>query len=223
VGALAVIWSPVSTLRRAAEERRVLLGFGVVALYAALNLIIAAVDVLGGLTTGALNPNDFPGVPPELLESFTRLGVWFVISAVFSPFVGWAVVSLLMQLVTRFFGGTGLLSGMFAVVGIAAVPLVIATAIELPVTLLQAAVGPESTVTTILDLLLLAIVLAAYAWNVALVIIGAAFARRIGYGESAGSCAISCAGCSALILIVVVALGILVAIMLEAVGSVGTT
>lgn len=222
MGTLAVIWAPVSTLRRAAEERRVLLGFGVVALYAALNLIITAVDVLGGVSTGALNPEDFPGVPPELLEGFTQRGAWFLISAVFSPFVGWAVVSLLMQLVTRFFGGTGPLSGMFAVVGIAAVPLVIAAAIELPVTGLQAAIGSESTVSAILDLLLLCIVLAAYAWNVALVIIGAAFARRIGYGESAGSCAISCAGCSALILIVVVVLGILVAVMLQAIGSART-
>jgi hypothetical protein len=99
---------------------------------------------------------------------------------------------------------------------------VIAAAIELPVTGLQAAVGPESTVSAILDLLLLFIVLAAYAWNVALVIIGAAFARRIGYAQSAGSCAISCAGCSALILIGVVVLGILVAVLLEASSSVGT-
>lgn len=217
-----MIWAPVSTLARAAEERWVLLGFGVVALYAALNLIITAVDVLGGVTTGALNPEDFPGVPPEFLEAFAQRGVGFLISAVLSPFVGWAVVSLLMQLVTRFFGGTGPLSGMFAVVGVAAVPLVIAAAIELPVTGLQAAVGPESAVSTILDLLLLSIVIAAYAWNIALVIIGAAHARRIGYGESAGSCAISCAGCSALILVVVVVLGILVAAMLESVGSAGT-
>jgi hypothetical protein len=220
--ALAVIWAPVRTLAQAAEERRVLLGFSVVALYAALNLIIATVDVLGGVTGGVFNPEDFPGVPPEFLEGFTQPGVEFLISAVLSPFVGWAAVSLLMQLVTHFFGGTGPLSAMFAVVGIAAVPLVIAAAIELPVTGLQAAVGPESTVSAILDLLLLFIVLAAYAWNVALVIIGSAFARRIGYGQSAGACAISCAGCSALILIGVVVLGILVAVLLEAASSAGT-
>ncbi len=218
---MAVIWAPVSTLARAAEERRVLLGFGVVALYAALQLIVATVDVLGGVTAGAFNPEDFPGLPPEVVEGLSQGGgVVVLISAVFSPFIGWAVVSLLMQLVTRFFGGTGPLSGMFAVVGIATVPLVISTVIELPATGLQAMVGPESPVSAVLGLLILLIFLAAYAWNVALVVIGAAFARRIGYGESAGSCAISCAGCAGLILLIVSAVFVLV-VLIGAASSTG--
>lgn len=220
--ALAVLWAPVRALSRAAEERRVLLGFGLVALYAALSLIVAAVDLLGGVTTGAFSTEDFPGVPPEILEGFSEPGVEVLISAVLSPFFGWVVVSLLMQLVTRFFGGTGPLSGMFAVVGVAAAPLVIAVAIELPATGLQAMAGPESTVTALLDLLLLALVLAAYAWNVALVVVGAAFARRIGYGQSAGSCAISCAGCAALILLVGLVIGGLIAVLLGAAESAST-
>jgi hypothetical protein len=215
-----VIWAPVRTLMRVAEERRVLLGFGVVALYAALKLLIAVVDILGGVTESAFNPEDFPELPPEIVESLSQsVGVGALILAVLSPFVGWAVVSLLMQLVTRFFGGTGPLSGMFAVVGVAAVPLVIASAIELPATGLQAVVGPQSTAAAIVGALLLLLSLAAYAWNVVLVVIGTAFARHIGYGQSAGSCAISCAGCAGLILIVAVVLGVLAAVLSQAAGS----
>ena len=218
--ALAVIWAPMRSLARAAEEQRVLLGFGVVALYAALQLVTAVVDILGGAR--ALGPENFPGLPPEFVEGFSRGGpIVIIISAMLSPFIGWAVVSLLMQLVTRFFGGTGPVSGMFAVVGVAAVPLVILSAIELPTTGFQALVGPESAAAVIADLLLLLLALAAYAWNIALVVIGAAFARRIGYGESAGSCAISCAGCVGLILIVGLVFGALIAILLQVAGSAG--
>jgi membrane protein DedA with SNARE-associated domain len=42
-------------------------------------------------------------------------------------------------------------------------------------------------------------------WYVVLVVIGAAFARDIGYGESAGSCALSCVGLVVLIIVVVIA------------------
>ena len=55
--------------------------------------------------------------------------------------------------------------------------------------------------------------LATFVWSAVLVVIGAALARRIGYGESAGSCAVSCAGCLGLIILVAVVLagiGILV-------------
>ncbi len=142
---LAVIWAPVRSLSRVAEERRVLLGFGVVAIYATLQLVAGVVDVLGGVTAGAFDPEAFPGVPPDLLEDISQgTGVTTLLGAVLSPFIGWAVVSLLMQLVTRFFGGTGPLSGMFAVVGVAAVPLVILAAIKIPVTGIQAATGPDS-------------------------------------------------------------------------------
>jgi hypothetical protein len=37
-------------------------------------------------------------------------------------------------------------------------------------------------------------------------VIGAALARRIGYGEAAGSCAVSCVGCLGLIILVAVVL-----------------
>ena len=222
--ALAVIWAPVSALARVAEERRVLLGFSIVALYAALQLFIEVMGILGGATVSTFDPENFSGLPPEFVEGFSQVGkVVSIISAVLSRFIGWTVVSLLMQLVTRFFGGTGPLSGMFAAVGVAAVPLVIASTVELPVTGLQVVLGPDSTGATLIDALVGLLFVAAYAWNIVLVVIGAAFARRIGYGESAGSCAISCAGCAGLILIVGVFFGVLVAVLLQVAGSAGAS
>ncbi len=223
MNALAVIWAPKRSLSLVAEERRVLLGFGVVAIYATLQLIAGVVDVLGGVTAGAFDPEAFPGLPPDLLENISQsTGVTTLLGAVLSPFIGWAVVSLLMQLVTRFFGGTGPLSGTFAVVGVAAVPLVILAAIKTPITGIQAATGPDSSATAMLDLLLILLAIVAYAWNIALVVIGAAFARRVGYGQSAGSCAISCAGVMGLIILVVLIIGVLVTVLVGAAGSSGT-
>jgi hypothetical protein len=222
--ALAVIWAPIRALARVAEERRVLLGFSLVALYAALQLVINVVGILGGATVSAVAPENFSGLTPGFVEGFSRVGkVAIVISAVLSRFIGWTAVSLLMQLVTRFFGGTGPLSGMFAAVGVAAVPLVIASTVELSVTGLQVVLGPDSTGATLIDALVGLLFVAAYAWNIVLVVIGAAFARRIGYGESAGSCAVSCAGCAGLILIVGVFFGVLVAVLLQVAGSAGAS
>ena len=48
--ALEVIWAPVPAMRRVAEERRVLLGFGVVTICAVLGLLNAVIAVLGGVT-----------------------------------------------------------------------------------------------------------------------------------------------------------------------------
>ena len=65
--------------------------------------------------------------------------------------------------------------------------------------------------------------LAAFLWFAALVVIGAALARRVGYGESAGSCAISCAGCLGLIIVLAVAIVALAAIVAGASGSAGAS
>jgi hypothetical protein len=70
-------------------------------------------------------------------------------------------------------------------------------------------------------LLSLLLWLAAFVWFVVLVVIGAALARRVGYGESAGSCAISCAGSLALILVVGVVLAVVVAALVGVLGAGG--
>ncbi len=223
--ALAVIWAPVSTLARVAEERRVLLGFVIVALYAALGLIGSAIAVFGGLTQAEFEAGGAQPLPPGFEDLLAYVGVFSLVSAVIQPFVLWLLVSGLMQLVTRFFGGTGPFSAMLAVVGVAQVPLLISVAISLPITGLLVVLGPAdpsgAPAATVLELLSGLLGLAFLLWHVALVVIGAAYARRVGYGESAGSCAISCAGCIGLILIVVLVLVVLVAVIVGATGSGG--
>jgi hypothetical protein len=126
-----------------------------------------------------------------------------------------------MQLVTSFFGGAGPFSAMLAVVGVASVPFVIQAALQILLTGSQAALGPESGATSVIGALNSLVGLAFLVWHVVLVVIGASFARRVGYGQSAGSCAISCAGLVGLILIVAIVVAILIALLVGAAGSGG--
>jgi hypothetical protein len=202
----------------------VLLAFIVVAVYAALGLVSSAVGLLGGglerqiEAQGQQLPPGFENVLGVIIASSLVIGV-------LSPFVNWLVVAGVMHLVTRFFGGTGPFSGTLAAVGVAQVPLVLASVISLPLAGLGAVLGPEDftqgggTALTILGVLNGLIGLAAFVWFVVLVVIGSALARRIGYGESAGSCAISCAGCLGLIILVVVAVGVIIALAFGGLGG----
>ncbi len=206
-----MIWAPISTLTRVAEEGRVLLGFGVVALYAALGLISSGLTVL----SGSLQPQFEDGaqsqpLPPGFEDFFVYFEIFTLVLSVVMPFVLWLVVSGLMQLVTRFFGGTGPFSGMLAAVGVAHVPFLISAVVSLPLLLLLVLLGPENAAATIVTSLSSLIGVAVFVWFAVLVVMGAALARRVGYGQSAGSCAISCAGLFGLILIVIVVVTIAV-------------
>ena len=215
-GTAAVLWTPVRVLGRAAEERRVLAGFAVTAVYAASSLAATALGVLGGVTRAQFPQGSAgePALPPDLLENLLEATeVATLVLAVVSPFVWWIAVSLVMQLVTRFFGGSGPVSAMFAVVGVAGVPLALGSLVQAIATGMQVALGVESAAGIVAGVLGGLLALAAFVWHVVLVAIGAALARRIGYGESAGSCAVSCVGCLGLIILVTVVLvgiGILV-------------
>ncbi|QIN80389.1 hypothetical protein GBA65_19815 [Rubrobacter marinus] len=220
MGALSVIWSPVAALSRVAEERRVLSGFAVTALYAALSLVATAVAFFGGLAEAQLGAGGAP-VPPEVQDLLVPFSIVALLFAAVWPFVFWLLVSGLMHLVTRFFGGTGPFSATLAAVGVAGVPFVVYAALGLPLSGLQVVLGPESAAGAILGLLSSLLGLAALLWFAALVVVGVALARRVGYGESAGSCAISCAGCAGLILLVGVVLAVLVALVAGAAGSAG--
>ena len=229
--ALAVTWAPLRTLARAAEERWVLLAFGIVALYAALNLVGTGLGAFSALEQLRSGPQGAE-LPPEFEEFFTAFFVFGLVFSVVWPFVSWLLISGLMQLITRFFGGTGPFSGMLAVVGVAHVPYLIERLIQIPLAGLEillvtdpaTAADPTTgggLAATLLGLLSFLLWLAALVWFVILVVIGAAFARRVGYGESAGSCAISCAGIVGLILIVGVVLAVVVAALVWAVGAAG--
>jgi hypothetical protein len=215
VGIAAVILAPVRVLRNIAAQRDVLAGFVVTAVYAALSLATAAASVFAGVTRAQFAGQPAPpGLPPGALESLVRATeVATLVLSVLTPFVWWVAVSLVMQLVTRFFNGEGPLSAMMAVVGVAGAPLALGALFQLLGTGLQAALGVESIAGMLAGLVGGLVALGTLVWHVVLVVVGAALARRIGYGESAGSCAVSCAGCLALIILVAVVLvgmGILV-------------
>ena len=204
-----------------------LLGFGAVSLYAALGLISGAIAVFGGLTQAQFQPPGVQPLPPGFEDFLDYVGIFSLVSAVLYPFVLWLLVSGLMQLVTRFFSGTGPFSGMLAVVGVAQVPFVISAALYIPIAGLQILLGPsdpawEAPIVAVLGLLSGLFGLAFLLWHAALVVIGAASARRVGYGQSAGSCAISCASCAGLILIVVLIFVVLIAAIVGATSSGGS-
>lgn len=208
--ALAVVWSPVRTLRAAAEDRKVLPGFVVTAAYAVLGLAATVAAILGGVTRAQLEGQSAPpGLPPGTLDNVrVAVEVGLVASAVLTPFVAWIGVSLVMQLVTRFFNGAGPLPAMLAVVGISGVPLALSSGVGLVLTGLQTVVGTGSTAGMALGYAGSLLGLAALVWYAVLVVIGASQARGIGYAESAGSCAVSCVGCAGLIILVVIVVGL---------------
>ncbi len=215
MGTVAVVWAPARVLRDTAAQRRVLAGFVVTAVYAALSLAAAAAAVFGGVTRAQFEGQPTPpGHPPDLLENIAVVTeVATLVFSALAPFVWWIAVSLVMQLATHFFGGSGPLSAMLAAVGVAGVPLALGSLVQALATGLQVALGVESTAGVTVGLLGGLFAIAALVWHVVLVVIGAALARRIGYGESAGSCAVSCVGCLGLIILVAVVLvgiGILV-------------
>jgi hypothetical protein len=193
-------------LRSAAEERRVLAGFAVTAVYAALSLVAAAVAVLGGVTRAQFDPRGVDLPPGAVDDLVAAAEIATLLFSVLSPFVWWLVVSLVMQLATRLFSGEGPLSATLAAVGVAEVPLALGSLVQALSSGLQVALGVGSNAGVIVGLLGGLLALAAFVWHVVLVAIGAALARRVGYGEAAGSCAVSCAGCLGLIILVTVVL-----------------
>ena len=204
-----MIWAPVRVLREAAAGPRVLAGFAVTAVYALLGLAGSVVAVLGGVTGAQFEGRQAPGLPPETLDTFrAATDVSMILSSVLAPFVVWVSVSLVMQFVTRFFGGRGPLPGTLAVVGVSGVPLALSAAVGLLLTGLQAALGAQSVAGLALGYAGGLLGLAASVWFVVLVVIGAAWARGLGYAESAGSCAVSCVGCAGLIILVVIVVGL---------------
>lgn len=214
MGVAAVIWNPVGTMRGVAERRSAFPGFLVVAVYAALSLIIGTVVVLSGATRRQLeqgfeqSPGQ-PALPPGILDTLTRVTeIGTPIFASVSPFVGWFLISLLMQLTTRLFGGAGPLSSMLGVVGVAQAPFVVSAVINAPLGGVQAWVGAQTPAGIAITYLASLIGLACFIWYLVLVVIGAAQAGGVGYGESAGSCALSCVGLAALIILLAVVAGI---------------
>jgi hypothetical protein len=208
VGVVAVIWAPGRVLGDVAAQRNVLAGFIVTAVYAALSVAGAAVSVLGGVTQAQFEGQQVPpGLPPDLLENIVvATEIATLVFAALSAFIWWITVSVVMQLATSLFGGNGPLSAMLAAVGVAGVPLALGALAQALATGIQVALGVNSAAGMIVGVLGGLLALAALVWHVVLVVIGASLARRIGYGEAAGSCAVSCAGLLGLIILIAVVL-----------------
>lgn len=209
-------------MTRVAEERNVLAGLIVVAINAILGVVFSAVLILTGFTQAQFDTGQ--PLPPELqdiTDTVTRATeISTPIISALTPFVTWLVVALVMLLATRLFGQEGSFSAMLGVVGVAAVVNIVAAVVSFPLTLLQLSLTPETfdpqqgffTAATIIGLVNFLISLAFFVWYVVLVVIGAAKARNIGYGESTGACAISCGGCLGLIILVGVVIALVTAL-----------
>lgn len=197
-GPLPVLWNPVGTLQGVAAERRALPGLAVVAAHAGLGLLLSAAFVLGG-----------PGFPPGFEEDLTRaVEIGAPVLALLYPFLIWLSVSFCMHLATRLFGGAGPLSSMLGVVGVAQVPLLAGGALGALLGGLQLLAGAGTAVGAALGYLISLLSFASTLWHVALVVVGASLARGVGYGESAGSCALSCLGLGILIILLLVLAGV---------------
>ncbi len=206
-GAAAVPWDPVRTQRRVSAEHRALPGLVVVAFNAALGLILSGAFVLGGATRRSVERQFAqPGIPQESLETLVGVAeAGTLVLAALSPFAVWLVVSLLMHPATRPFGGTGPLSSMLGVVGVAQAPLVVGGVLGAALSGLRLLADAGTPVGAALDYLVFLASLGFSLWYVVLVVVGGALARNIGYAESAGSCALSCVGLVVLIIVVVIA------------------
>lgn len=198
-------------------------GLVTILLWTAVSLLASGLGLLlGGFASAEELLESFPPgtVPPEVDEQsleglisvfqFVGIGV-----SVLWPFVYWPILTLVMYLVTGFFGGGGSLSGMFGTMGAACVPFVIAGLLQLPITGAQAALGSggePGAAAAALGSAGFLVNLGAIVWHVALAVIGGAAARGISYGRSGGSCAISCAAAVGIPLLLLILLSVILAV-----------
>lgn len=198
-------------------------GFVTVLLWTVVSLLAAGLGILlGGFASAEQVLEGLPPgtVPPEIDEqSLEGVVTGFQVVGIglraLWPFIYWPILTLVMYLITRFFGGEGSLSGMFGAMGAACVPFVISGLVQLPIMGAQSALssgGGPGTASSILGVLGLLLSLVFLIWHVALVVVGGATARQISYGSSGGSCAISCVTVVGVPLLLLILLSILLAV-----------
>ncbi|HEX2728898.1 MAG TPA: YIP1 family protein, partial [Rubrobacteraceae bacterium] len=142
-----------------------------------------------------LRAEQFPELPPAAFEQLERgLRVFVPLSALVFPFVWWLGVSSLMHLTVRLFGGRATFSGMLAVVGVACAPWVAGYLVQIPLSLLQLAMG-DGGVSAMLGVMVFAVSAGAFVWHVVLVALGARLVAGTSPGGAAMSCALAGLGC----------------------------
>lgn len=220
MGILDAIRSPARGMREV-SGRGAGPGLIVIVLWTVVSLLAAGLGILLG---GFASPEEIldslpPGAVPAEVEdqSLERAIAGFQIAGIVLrslwPFLYWPILTLVMHLITRFFGGEGALSGMFGAMGVACVPFVIAGLLQLPITGAQAALGDGGTAGSVLGLVGGLLNLGALIWHVALVVVGAAVARQLSYGRSSGSCAVSCATVVGVPLLLLIVLSVVLALV----------
>lgn len=214
---LDVIRAPSPGMRQVAHSGA-LPGFVTVALWIVVSLLAAGLGLLlgGFASVDELLEGLPPGTVPQDVDEASLESI--VVGAQAAgiglralwPLLYWAVLTLVMYLITKLFGGAGSLSGMFGAMGVACVPFVISGVLQLAVTGGQAASGsagaPQALIIA-LGALGALVSVAAVIWHIALVVIGASAARGLSYGGSAGSCATSCAAVIGIPLLLLFLLG----------------
>lgn len=196
-------------MREAAAGRRVLAGFIVTAAVAVIGVVASGIVVFSGAARDQFEQPSGPGLPPEVVDSIVRATeIGLPVFSLLYPFAWWVLVAALMYLVTRFFAGSGPFAAMLAAVGVAQLPLAISGLLQVLISGSQAALGVQSTAGAALGFAGTMVGLVFFVWHVALVVIGASHARNIGYGESTGSCAISCVGILLLLLLLAIIVGV---------------
>ena len=214
---LGVIRAPAPGMREVARSGA-LPGFAAVVLWVVVSLLAAGLGLLlgGFASVDELLEGLPPGSVPQEVDEASLESIVFGAQAVgiglraLWPLLYWAVLTLVMYLVTKLFGGAGSLSGMFGAMGVACVPFVISGLLQLIVTGGQAAsvsTGVPEALGIALGAVGALVSVAALIWHVALVVIGASAARSLSYGGSAGSCATSCAAVIGIPLLLLLLLG----------------
>lgn len=222
MGIIDVIRSPARGMREVAR-RGAMPGFVTIVVWTVVSLLAAGLGLLlGGFTSvDEILRGMPPGtVPPEIDEqSLKRIVAGFQVIGIglraLWPFIYWPLLTLVMYLITRFYGGEGSLSGMFGAMGAACVPFAISGLLQLPITGVQAAIasgGEPGAANVAVGAVGGVLNLAVLIWHVALVVVGGAAARQISYGRSGGSCAISCATVVGIPLLLLILFSILLAV-----------
>lgn len=167
-------------------------GLLAVVLWSLLSLALTA-----GFAPGeGLPAEQFPELPPAAFEQLERgLRIFVPLSALLFPYVWWLGISALMHLTVRLFGGRASLSAMLSVVGVACAPWIAGYLVQIPLGLLQVALGGEGAVPAALGALVFAASVGAFVWHVILVALGARLVAGTSPGGGAASCALAGLGC----------------------------
>ncbi len=206
-----VLTAPADVMARVARQRKVVLGLAVVALLAGIGLISSLIGIATGAARNALDSPQLRQLPPETRQFAENIGaVSSPIGAVLGPFILWLLISGLVYLAARVFGGRGPFAAMLAVAGVALMPMVLSSLVGLLLSALGALVGANAGVAALLGLVNFVVSLIALVGVFALVIIGTRFAQGLTYGQSGGACALSCGGCVGLVLLLFIVLVALV-------------